>query len=47
MKKKMEKFNYLFFIVLPFIDIITALMTRFINIPISLGIILKGLYSIF
>ena len=47
MKKKMEKFNYLFFIVLPFIDIITALTTRFINIPISLGIILKGLYSIF
>lgn len=46
MKKRLEKFNILFFIMLPIIDLLTALSTRFLNIPVSLGIILKGLYTL-
>lgn len=40
----MKKINILFFLLLPFIDVITALSTRFMNLPVSLGIIIKGLY---
>lgn len=47
MKKRMKKINYLFFIILPFIDLITSLSTRFLSLPVSLGIVIKGLYTIF
>lgn len=40
----MKKINILFFILLPFVDVITALSTRLIDLPVSLGIIIKGLY---
>ena len=40
----MKKINILFFLLLPFIDLITALTTRFINLPISAGVLFKGLY---
>ena len=46
MKEKINKINNLFFIILPFIDIVTSLMTRLIALPISLGVIIKGLYTI-
>lgn len=46
MKEKINKINNLFFIILPFLDIVTALMTRLIDLPISLGVIIKGLYTI-
>lgn len=46
MEKIIKKISLLFFILLPFIDIVTALFTRFHPLPISLGIIVKGIYSI-
>lgn len=46
MKEKINKINNLFFIILPFIDIVTSLMTRLIDLPVSLGVIIKGLYTI-
>ncbi len=44
MKKNIIKLNSLFFILLPFIDLITSLVARFIYLPISIGMIIKGLY---
>lgn len=44
MKKNIKKINYLFFLILPFIDLITGLVSRFIDLPISIGMIIKGLY---
>jgi len=46
MKKKLEQINYLFFLVLPFLDLITSLTSRYIPFPISIGVIIKGLYTI-
>ena len=46
MKEKINKINNLFFIILPFIDIVTALMTRLVVLPVSLGVIIKGLYTV-
>ena len=40
----MKKINILFFLLLPFVDVITAVTTRMVNLPVSLGIIIKGLY---
>lgn len=38
--------NY-FILLLPFIDVITAITTRYIKIPISIGIIIKGIFLVF
>lgn len=42
MKSKKINLLYLFFIVLPFIDLITSLTTRLFDFPLSLGMIIKG-----
>ena len=44
---KKQKIIYLYFIILPIIDVITALITRFTDISLSLGMIVKGLTMIF
>lgn len=44
---KKQKIIYLYFIILPFIDVITSLITRFTNFPISLGMIIKGATIVF
>ncbi len=41
--KKKENLFYLLLICLPFIDLITALQTRFIDFSITLGILVKGI----
>jgi len=46
MKKRIEQINYIFLLILPFLDIVTALSTRFIDLPVSFGIIIKGLYTV-
>ncbi len=38
-----QKLIYLYFIILPVIDVITSLLTRFTDIKLSLGMIIKGL----
>ncbi len=38
-----QKIIYIYFLILPFIDLVTSLITRFTNFPISLGVIIKGL----
>ena len=40
----MKKINLLFFLLLPFIEVATALTTRLTTLPVSIGIIIKGLY---
>ena len=37
-----QKIIYYYFLILPFIDLVTSLLTRFTNIPISIGMIIKG-----
>lgn len=44
---KKQKLIYLYFIILPIIDVITALITRFTDLRLSLGMIIKGLTMIF
>ena len=44
MKKHIPKINFIFFLLLPFVDLITSLTTRLINLPVSLGVIIKSLY---
>ena len=44
---KKQKLIYLYFIILPIIDVITSLITRFTDINLSLGMIVKGLTMIF
>lgn len=41
-----KKINLVFLLLLPFIDVITALITRYDLFPISLGVITKALYSL-
>lgn len=41
-----QKIIYLYFIILPIIDVITSLITRFTDIHLSLGIMVKGLTMI-
>lgn len=42
-ENKINKFLYIFMILQPIIDIITSFMTRFINFPITLGIVVRGI----
>ncbi len=44
---KKQKLIYLYFIILPIIDVITSLITRFTDINLSLGMIVKGLTMVF
>lgn len=44
---KKQKLIYLYFIVLPIIDVMTALITRFTDFRLSLGMIIKGLTMVF
>lgn len=44
MKNKGEKWLYLFLIFQPMIDLVTSLMTRFIDIPITIGMLTRGLF---
>lgn len=44
---KKEKIIYIYFLLLPFLDLITSLMTRFTNLSMSLGMIVKGLTFVF
>ena len=44
---KKQKLIYLYFIILPIIDVITALITRFTDLRLSLGMIVKCLTMIF
>lgn len=43
----MKKLVYFIFLLLPFIDLSSAIITRFTNLSISIGAILKGLLLIF
>ena len=38
-----QKIIYIYFMILPFIDLITSLITRFTDLPLSLGMLVKGL----
>ena len=42
-KSKILRGFYIFLLVQPFIDLITSLMTKFLNLPITLGLIIRGL----
>lgn len=42
-----QKIIYIYFILLPFIDVITSLIVRFTDFPVSLGMIIKGFTMIF
>lgn len=44
---KKQKLVYLYFIILPIIDVLTALITRFTDLRLSLGMIIKGLTMAF
>ena len=44
---KKQKIIYLYFIILPIIDVITSLITRFTDMTLSLGMIVKGLTMVF
>ena len=37
-----QKIVYVYFLILPFIDLATSLITRYANFPISIGAIIKG-----
>lgn len=42
-----QKIIYAYLIILPFIDLITSLITRFTDFPISIGMVVKGLTMLF
>ena len=42
-KKKILNIFYIFLIIKPFLDLFTSLMTKFIKMPITIGIIIRGL----
>lgn len=44
---KKQQAVYIYFILLPFIDVITSLIVRFTDLKISLGMVVKGLTLIF
>lgn len=46
MENNKVKLVYIFLILQPFIDLITSLMTRFLNIPITIGIVTRGLFLV-
>ena len=46
-KNKIQKIIYIFLILQPIIDLATALMTRFLNCTITVGIITRGLFLMF
>ena len=41
--KKSERFIYIYFLLLPIIDLFTSLITRFTDISITPGIVFKGI----
>ncbi len=41
---KKEKLLYIIFLLYPVIDLLTALQARYINFPITLGIVIRGLF---
>ena len=43
MKKRIVNIFYIFILLQPFIDLITSLMTKFLNIDITLGTLIRGL----
>ena len=43
-KNKIQKLIYIFLILQPIIDLITALMTRLLNSTITVGVITRGLF---
>ena len=46
-KSKILRWFYIFLLVQPFIDLFTSVMTKFWDLPITLGIIVRGLLFIF
>jgi len=46
MENKKAKFLYIFLMLQPFIDLVTSLMTRIWDIPITVGLVLRGLFLI-
>jgi len=40
------KLFYLFLLLQPFLDLITSLMTRFLNFPITIGVIIRGIFLV-
>ena len=42
-KDKILRRFYIFLLVQPFIDLITSVMTKFWDLPITLGIVVRGL----
>lgn len=46
-KNKILRCFYIFLLVQPFIDLITSVMTKFFDIPITIGIIIRGLLFVF
>ena len=46
-KNKILRWFYIFLLVQPFIDLITSVMTKFFDIPITIGIIIRGLLFVF
>ena len=46
-KSKILRWFYIFLLVQPFIDLITSVMTKFWDLPITLGIIVRGLLFVF
>lgn len=44
---KKQKAVYIYFIILPFLDLITSLITRFTDMSLSLGMIIKGITLMF
>lgn len=47
MNNKSVKLIYTFLILQPIIDLFTSLMTRFINIPVTVGMLIRGLFLLF
>lgn len=45
--KKRQQLVYIYFIILPFIDLITSLITRFTDFPLSFGMVVKGITMVF
>lgn len=40
---KKQKIIYIYFMILPFVDVVTSLITRFSELPLSLGMLVKGI----
>ena len=46
-KNKILRWFYIFLLVQPFIDLITSVMTKFWDLPITLGLVIRGLLFVF